>query len=99
MGAGINKFDAVDGKNTNLNTLMVEGMTIPEFVSLLADLPGVGPLVDKTGISGVYDITLSWEPTESISSAMQEQLGLRLDAQKVPLDYFVIDSAAKPSEN
>jgi uncharacterized protein (TIGR03435 family) len=98
-GAAINKFDAVDGKNTNLNTVIAEGITIAEFVRTLANLPDVGPLVDKTELSGVYDITLSWEPGESLARVMQEELGLRLETEKVPLDYFIIDSAEKPSEN
>jgi bla regulator protein blaR1 len=99
LGAGINKFDAVDGKNTNLNTIVAEGMTISEFVDTIALLPGFGPLVDKTGLKGTYDIKLSWEPGESLNTVFQEQLGLRLEGQKVPVDYFMIDSAERPSEN
>jgi len=99
LGAAINKFDAADGKNTNLNTVIAEGTTIPEFVKTLANLPGIGPLVDKTGLPGVYDITLSWEPGESLGNVMQEQLGLRLEAEKVPINYFIIDSAEKPADN
>lgn len=99
LGAAINKFDAIEGKNTNLNTVTVEAMTMAELAKTLADLPGTGPLIDKTGLTGLYDITLSWEPGESLNAVLQEQLGLRLEPQKVPLDYFVIDSAEKPSEN
>jgi uncharacterized protein (TIGR03435 family) len=47
LGAAINKFDAVDGKNTNLNTVTAEGMAMTEFVKALADLPGTFPLIDK----------------------------------------------------
>jgi len=55
--------------------------------------------VDKADLTGVYDIKLSWEPGESMSAVFQEQLGLRLEAEKVPLNYFMIDSAEKPTEN
>jgi uncharacterized protein (TIGR03435 family) len=99
LGAAINKFDAIDGKNTNLNTVTAEGMTMADFVRALANLPGTGPLVDKTGLTGRYDITLSWEPGESLPAVLQEQLGLHLEAQKVPLDFFIIESAQKPAAN
>jgi len=99
LGASINKFDAIDGKNTNLNSIVAEGMTISEFVNTIKVLPGFGPLIDKTGLKGTYDITLSWEPGESLPAVFQEQLELRLDAQKVPVDYFMIDSAERPTEN
>jgi uncharacterized protein (TIGR03435 family) len=99
FGAAINKFDAANGKNTNLNTVIAEGTTIPEFVKTLANLPGIGPLVDETGLTGVFDITLSWEPGESLISVMQEQLGLRLESEKILLNHFIIDSAEKPDDN
>jgi uncharacterized protein (TIGR03435 family) len=38
-------------------------------------------------------------PLPNLSNAMQEQLGLRLDATKAPVDVLVIDRAEKPSEN
>jgi len=39
------------------------------------------------------------EPSESISAVLQEQLGLRLEPQKVPVEFYVIDSAEQPSAN
>jgi uncharacterized protein (TIGR03435 family) len=99
LGASINKFNAIDGKNSNLNTVIAERTTMAEFVKTLSNLPGSDPFVDKTGLTGVYDITLSWEPGEPLDSVLQQQLGLRLESQKVPLDYFIIDSAQKPAGN
>jgi uncharacterized protein (TIGR03435 family) len=72
-------------------------------------------VVDKTGLRGKYDFTLRWAteqlstvpgtPTAdadkfpSIFTALREQLGLRLDSTKGPLEVLVIDRAEKPSEN
>lgn len=59
------------------------------------------PVVDKTGLAGEYDFTLSWDETNgpTLNTALQEQLGLKLEPQKVPVSLFVIDSAQKPSAN
>jgi uncharacterized protein (TIGR03435 family) len=63
------------------------------------------PVVDETGIAGVYDIKLRWslddreEKGPSLITAMQEQLGLRLEARKVPAKLVIIDQAEKPGEN
>jgi uncharacterized protein (TIGR03435 family) len=70
------------------------------------------PVVDKTGLTQRYNFTLNWAPDRGASSpeqatspdslpsiftAVQEQLGLKLEAQKGPVEYLVVDSAARPS--
>jgi uncharacterized protein (TIGR03435 family) len=63
-------------------------------------------VVDKTGLPGRYDWMLVWDPDPtaqstrpSLFTALQEQLGLKLEAQKGPMQVLVIDSVQRPSEN
>jgi uncharacterized protein (TIGR03435 family) len=71
------------------------------FLRLLSTFGGQGPGIDKTGLEGVYDFTLSWDDDAgpTLPVALREQLGLRMDPQKVPVSYFVIDSAQRPTAN
>jgi uncharacterized protein (TIGR03435 family) len=67
------------------------------------------PVVDQTSLSGRYDFTLLWTPdtlraaptdtAPGLFTAVQEQLGLKLEATRAPTDVFVIDHAERPSEN
>ena len=73
-------------------------------MTMLADLLtgiGPGPVRDQTGLNGVYDIKLLWDETSgpSLFTALQEQLGLRLESQKVPQSFFVFESAQRPGAN
>ena len=58
---------------------------------------------DKTGLAGSYDITLRWNPTsdatESISEALQTQLGLKLEPQQGSVRVLTIDQAEEPAED
>ena len=98
-GAAIFKPDAVDQKNLNQNTIIAERVPMSQLASTLTNLREVGPVIDKTGLTGVYDFKLAWEPGESLNSVLQAQLGLRLEAQNVPVEQLVIDSAEKPAAN
>jgi uncharacterized protein (TIGR03435 family) len=65
------------------------------------------PVLDKTALTGKYELDLHFAPATSTEStlpsiftAVQEQLGLKLDPQKVPADFLVIDHVEKvPTEN
>jgi uncharacterized protein (TIGR03435 family) len=69
--------------------------------------PAGQPIADKTGLTGSYDIELSYAPANdpnsalpSLFTAIQDQLGLKLEPAKVPVDYIVIDHADRvPTEN
>ncbi len=72
------------------------------------------PVVDKTGLAGTYDFTLTAAPQpaltpgdsdppvsngQSLFSAVQQQLGLKLTPAKVPVEYVIVDHIERPSEN
>jgi uncharacterized protein (TIGR03435 family) len=71
----------------------------PNFVSTLAPITGRS-VVDKTGLTGVFDAELVWSDSEagpSLVTAIQEQLGLKLEAQRGPVDVRVIDHVERPT--
>lgn len=88
-----------------------QGMSLDEFAKLFLDTTVLDrPVIDKTGISGRFDFHLEYTPDRfvtpdqpgggpSIFTAMQEQLGLKLEPAKGPGEFLVIDSVERPSEN
>jgi uncharacterized protein (TIGR03435 family) len=98
-GAAIFKPDALEQKNLNQNTIIAERVPLSQLASTLSQLANIGPVIDKTELTGAYDFTLAWEPGESLNSVLQEQLGLRLESQKVTVELLVVDSAEKPTAN
>ena len=88
-----------------------EAVPISMFVTLLADKLG-RPVINKTGLTGRYDFDLSYVPgsgqlppddadtsAPSLFTAIREQLGLRLESAKGPVEVLVIDRIDRPSEN
>jgi uncharacterized protein (TIGR03435 family) len=80
-----------------------EGLSMTTLAAMLASPVGQ-QVVDKTGITGSYEINLKFAPSgatesqyPSIFTAVQEQLGLRLEPQKVPVEMLVIDHLEKVS--
>jgi uncharacterized protein (TIGR03435 family) len=94
-------------------SLTVQGSSLKEFASVLA-LQVKRLVVDKTGIPGKFDISLRWSKDEnradgqdngavesgpSLVTAIQEQIGLKLEPTKGPVETIVIDHVEMPSEN
>ena len=54
---------------------------------------------DRTGLAERYDYELRWSDEQSIFTAIQEQLALKLQADRVPLDVVVVDSVERSTED
>lgn len=64
------------------------------------------PVVDETGLSGTYDFNLQWSPDAApggdlpaLPTALQEQLGLRLERRRIMAEFFVVDRFERPTAN
>jgi uncharacterized protein (TIGR03435 family) len=84
--------------------------TVSELAGSLSKQREIGdrPVIDKTGLPGKYNWTLKWtpendKPTEdagpSLFTALEEQLGLKLEPQKGYVDVLVIEAVQRPKEN
>ena len=87
----------------------VGGMTMGQIAAELLT-PEAGRLVlDQTGLEGAFDFDLDFVPAAAqgvaasdavtLTTALQEQLGLRLQPQRGPVEMLVIDSVEKPTPN
>jgi len=100
------------GVQMSMGMIAAHECTIPYFLSMLSRQLGRS-ILDRTGLVGNYDFTLRWAPDNdasttdgpqsdalpSIFSAVQEQLGLRLESTKVAADVLVVDHLERPSQN
>jgi uncharacterized protein (TIGR03435 family) len=94
----------VDGLNRKLK---MDGSSMTELAQSLSRAELRRTVVDKTGLTGAFDVQLKWvldapdagDPGLSIYTAIQEQLGLKLESAKGPVDVLVIDHVEKPSAN
>lgn len=88
--------------------IVLKASSLSALASLLSSQGLDHPVIDKTGLTDIYDITLRWSPADvgssdaslpSLFMAVQEQLGLKLEYNKNPIDVVVIDHIDKPSAN
>ena len=84
-------------------------ITMEQFIVRLSAFVG-RPVIDRTGLTGDFDFDLSYTPESprrgaigvptdcpSIFTALQEQLGLKLESQRGPVDVFVIERVEQPT--
>jgi uncharacterized protein (TIGR03435 family) len=95
--------------NSGPNMVRAKAITMAQFASALANSLGCA-VRDMTAVGGVYDINIQWTPDTvtsadpsdlpgSVNAAVQE-LGLRLQVQKMPVEMLVVDHAERtPTEN
>jgi uncharacterized protein (TIGR03435 family) len=82
---------------------------LARMLSLFADRP----VIDRTGLTGGFDFELRFpelatatdatgpraDPVNGIFTAVQEQLGLKLESVREHLEFLIIDSLEHPTEN
>jgi uncharacterized protein (TIGR03435 family) len=92
--------------------LSAQQFPMRQFVEILGYIVEA-PLIDKTGITGVFDVRLQWVPESTspdsrpaeipgapdIRTALRDQLGLKLVSAKLPVEVLVVDNVGQPSEN
>jgi uncharacterized protein (TIGR03435 family) len=96
----------VNGRNQDMTLTKA---TMEQFAQQLPVYAG-RPVIDKTGLVGAYDIKMEATPyfrmnrdpdpgDISVLQAVQQQLGLKLEAQKAMVDVLVVDHVEKPTGN
>jgi uncharacterized protein (TIGR03435 family) len=93
------------------STIRYKGETVTQLTAQLSALLQ-RQVVDKTGLTGRYDMELTFAPVNprsieaaadetrpSIFTAIQEQLGLKLEPTKEPVEVLVVDGAERPTQN
>jgi uncharacterized protein (TIGR03435 family) len=71
-------------------------MTMAQLAEMLS-APAGRDVEDKSGLLGNFDLTLDWTDDLSIFTALQEQLGLKLEPARGPVDVIVVDRAEPPT--
>ena len=87
------------------NRIVGHAMRMQQMAGVLATTVGF-EVVDRTGLAGTFDIDLKWTPEDSeglgpsLFTAIQEQLGLRLEPGKAAVEMLMVDHAERtPTEN
>jgi uncharacterized protein (TIGR03435 family) len=98
--------------HTRHGEIIGDGVSTADLARVLSQQIG-RPIADETGLKGAYNFKLNWTPDmdpnstatstadsgPSIFTAVQEQLGLRLESAKVPVRVLVVDHIDRPDQD
>ncbi|HTW58216.1 MAG TPA: M56 family metallopeptidase [Terriglobales bacterium] len=89
--------------NGQVRQISAQGISADDLARQLSMQVG-SAVLNQTGLKGLYDFNLHWTPDASqpsggIETALQQQLGLKLEPQTAPMPVLVIDHIEKPAEN
>ena len=86
--------------------IAAQNIVLSQLISALTQTLGRTVQDRTTGLTGKYDLKLDWaaddeasETGPSIFTAIQEQLGLKLEATKGPVEVLIVDHVERPSGN
>jgi uncharacterized protein (TIGR03435 family) len=95
------------GTSWGHNQIRLQGAGIDKLVFTLSDVLS-RKVIDKTGLTGNYDVDLKWTPDDqqgkpdagpTLFTALNEQLGLKLESAKGPVNTLIVDHVEMPSPN
>ena len=107
LPGGLKDPGEINMRRTEITAAGADMLNLLHLLHVLQSQVG-RPVVDRTGLTGHYNFVLKWTPDQdsaspdagpSIFTAIQEQLGLKLEPVKAPIQILVVDHIERPSEN